>query len=326
MKNYIKENLWFIMSLIIIILLFNINLPYYINKPGGTIEINNRIECNTCQNINGSLNLLYVSEYEATIPTYLLSYLMPDWDIEAVKEQQINNETTEEIYNRNRLMLEESIDAATMVAYKESGSKIDIKGKKNIVIATTNDNNLKIGDEILEVDGKKVENVLEIRKIINKKKKNDILRIKVLRNDKEIEIKAKIREEKKIKLIGVVVSTDYDYNLDPNISLKFKSSEAGASGGLMLALSIYSKINKEDLIKGRKIAGTGTIEFDGTVGEIDGIKYKIMGAHKNNMDIVLVPAANYKEAIKIKNKKNYKMKIVKIKTFNDAIEYLKNTN
>ena len=284
--------------------------------PGGTIEINNRIECKKCQDINGSLNLLYVSESEATIPTYLISYLIPNWDLEKVSNQQVNNETMEEIYNRNRLMLEESIDAATMVAYKESNRNIIIKSKRNIVIATTTNNNLKIGDEILEVDGKTIENTTEIRKIINTKNKND----------KEKIINVKVREEKKVKIIGVVVTTDYDYELDPNINLKFKSSEAGASGGLMLALSIYSKVSNEDIIKGKKIAGTGTIEPDGSVGEIDGIKYKIMGAAKDKVDLVLVPVGNYKEAIKVKKKNKYKMKIIKVKTFNEAINYLRNNN
>lgn len=78
----------------------------------------------------------------------------------------------------------------------------------------------------------------------------------------------------------MVVVTDYDYDLDPAITLKFKQSESGSSGGMMLTLSIYENITSEDLIKGKSIAGTGTIEKDGTIGEIGGVKYKIIGASK----------------------------------------------
>ena len=92
----------------------------------------------------------------------------------------------------------------------------------------------------------------------------------------------------------------------------------------MLTLTIYSAISGEDLLKGRNIAGTGTISTDGTVGEIDGVKYKIMGAAQNNIDIVLVPSANYEEAIKTKNKYNYDLEIVKVDTFKEAVDYLKN--
>ena len=42
------------------------------------------------------------------------------------------------------------------------------------------------------------------------------------------------------------------------------------------------------------------------------------------MDVVLVPEGNYEEALEVKKEKNYDIEIVSIKTFNDAIEYLKN--
>ena len=92
----------------------------------------------------------------------------------------------------------------------------------------------------------------------------------------------------------------------------------------MLTLTIYNAISDEDIIKGRNIAGTGTISSDGSVGEIDGIKYKIMGAAKNNMDIVFVPSNNYEEAINTKEKYDYNLEIVKVDIFDEAVEYLKN--
>ena len=320
-----KENGWFFISLILIIILFNYHLPYYIDMPGGIININDRIECDSCSDINGSLNMLYVSEYEATIPTYLLSYIIPNWDLEKVSEQQLNDESMDDIYTRNRLMLENSIDNATYVAYKEANKEIELKDKETLVIATTMDNGLKIGDKILEVDGKKIDDVNEIREIIKSKNINDVMKVKIIRDDKEKEVNVKIKEEKDSKMIGVVIVTNFDYETNPDIEIKFKSSESGSSGGFMMALSIYTKISDNDIVKGRKIAGTGTIEADGTVGEIDGIKYKIMGAPKNKIDIVLVPSANYKEAIEVKEKYNYDIEIVKIDTFSDAIKYLEST-
>lgn len=325
-KNFVKENKSFVLSLLIIILLFNIHLPYYIDMPGGTININKRIECSSCSDINGSLNMLYVSEYEATIPTYLLSFIMPNWDLDKIETQQLNNETTEEIYNRSRLMLNNSIDNAIYVAYTKAGKKIEIEDKKTLVIATTIDNGLRIGDEIITINNKKIEAAEEIKKIIETKQVGDTLEAKVIRNKKEKNITVEIKEDKNHnKIIGVVITTDYEFEMEPELELKFKTSESGSSGGLMMALSIYTKISNEDIVKGRKIAGTGTISADGTVGEIDGIKYKIIGAHKNDIDIVLVPEENYEEALKIKKENNYDLEIVNVKTFDDAITYLKNS-
>lgn len=321
-KKYIKDNYLFIISCLILIFLFNYHLPYYINMPGGTIKVNDRIECKKCSDINGSLNMLYVTEYEATVPTYLLSLVIPNWDLERISEQQISNETPEDIYNRNRLMLENSVDNAIYVAYTNSNKEINVKSKKNIVIATTKNNGLNIGDEVLKINGKEIENIEEIRNIIQNSAVNKKLLFKVLRNNKEEDIQVKVIKQNSKKMIGAVITTDYDYELDPKIKLKFRSSESGSSGGMMLALSIYTKINDQDIIKGRKIAGTGTIDYEGNVGKIDGIKYKIMGAHKDKMDIVLVPKENYKEAISVAEKNHYKLKIVKVETFKDVIDYL----
>ena len=108
------------------------------------------------------------------------------------------------------------------------------------------------------------------------------------------------------------------------IKIKFKSSEGGPSGGLMLTLAIYNKLTDSNLSNGRKIVGTGTIDQNGNVGEIGGVKYKLNGAVKAHADIFLVPSGdNYKEALKEKEKNNYQITIKAIKTLDEAITYLK---
>lgn len=291
--------------------------------PGGTINITDRVEMEGYQNKDGSLNMLYVSEYEGT-PATLLVAKLKSWDIEKNEERQISDESISDIEKRNKIMRDNSLDIATMVAYTEAGKEITIKDKKNVVIGVTKDNGLEVGDVILKTDGQECDDIKEIKKIISLKEVGDTITFKVLRNNKEEEIKSKILLEDNTKVIGVVIITEYDYDIDPEINVKFKKTESGASGGLMLTLTIYNAISDEDIIKGRNIAGTGTISPDGTVGEIDGIKYKIMGAAQDKMDIVFVPSANYDEAIKTKEKYNYDINIIKVDTFDEAVEYLKN--
>lgn len=322
--KYLKEDKWYIIFLIFIFLICNYRLPYYVNMPGGTININDRIECAECSDINGSLNMLYVTEYVATIPVYLMSYIIPNWDRESIHVQQINNESVEEINMRNKLLLENSIDSAMYVAYTEANKSISVSDKKTFVVTTLFDNNLCVGDEILEVNDNKIVDVLDIKKIIKSSLVGDILKFKIKRNGKVMFVSVVVKEENKENIIGVIIITDYVYDINPNINIKFKSAESGSSGGLMMALSIYTRISNNDIVKGRKVAGTGTISNDGMVGEIDGIKYKIMGAVRNKMDIVLVPSGNYNEALKVVNDNNYDIILVKVKTFQDAINYLKN--
>lgn len=116
--------------------------------------------------------------------------------------------------------------------------------------------------------------------------------------------------------------TNYEYETEEPLNINFKSGEGGSSGGLVLTLGIYSEITGIDLLKGRNIAGTGTIDIEGNVGEIDGIKYKIAGAVKNKMDLILVSPYNYEEAKKVVKENNYKIELVCVKTFEEAINYL----
>ena len=55
------------------------------------------------------------------------------------------------------------------------------------------------------------------------------------------------------------------------------------------ALLIYDYLTEEDITKGRTIVGTGTIDENGNVGSIGGVKYKLKGAVKNKAEIFLVP-------------------------------------
>ena len=323
-KKIFKENIKFIIILIVMIVVINIPLPYYILAPGGIIDIRNRIELENKNITEGTLNLLYVTEYEANVGTMLMSFILKDWDTEKVEEVQVSNETMEEISIRNKVMLENSMQNAILVAYNKSGNTVNIKGQENVVIATTTDNGLKVGDKILKANGIDIDNVETLKTIIEKKEVGDTITLDIERDNNEKQVNVKVNETEDGKAVGVVVLTNYIYDVDPSIELSFKASEGGSSGGLMIALNIYNSLTSEDITKGRKIAGTGTIDALGNVGAIDGVKYKIIGAHKNNMEIVLVPKDNYEEAIKVKEEYNYDMEIVSVSTFDEAINYLIN--
>lgn len=319
MKKFLRENIKELILLTLLILAVSIELPYYIEAPGGTINLTKRIDKNYNKK-NGSLNMLYVTEYKGNIVTVLLSKVIKTWDLNEISKQQVSNENAHDIYLRNKVMLDNSINNATYVAYKEAGKNIEIKSKETIVIATMKENDFKIGDTILSVDSYVVEDVNTIREYLKTLNAGDEVTIKVKRDNKEKDIITTLDED---KMLGVMIVTNYEYTTDEELDIAFRSGEGGSSGGLILALGIYSKISGEDILKGRNIAGTGTIDIDGNVGEIDGVKYKIAGAVRKKMDTVLVSPANYEEAIKVVKDNNYKIEIVKVNTFKEAVEYLR---
>lgn len=317
-KNFLKENLKSIIIMIIFIFVVNLELPYYIEAPGGTINLTKRIDSNY-EKEDGSLNMLYVTQFKGNPVTLLLGKLFKSWDIYEISNQQISDETSNEIYIRNKVMLDNSIQNATFVAYNYAGIEIKIKEQKNIVIATTKDNGVEIGDIIISADNQNIKDINDLKTIVANKNAGDTINLLVERNEKEKNITISIDED---KVIGVAIITNYEYELPEELNINFKNGEGGSSGGLILTLGIYSEITGIDILKGRNISGTGTIDINGNVGEIDGIKYKIAGAVKDKMDVVLVSPYNYKEAKKVVEENNYDIELVEVSTFKEAIDYL----
>ena len=90
----------------------------------------------------------------------------------------------------------------------------------------------------------------------------------------------------------------------------------------MMALAIYNGLIEKDITGGYRIIGTGTIDKDGNVGAIGGVKYKLLGAAKKKAKVFIVPKDNYEEAMSIKEKNKLDIAIMRVKTLDDAIEQL----
>lgn len=319
MKNKLNEYKYLLLLILLFFLNFIIKLPYYIEMPGGILNIDSKIESDIKIETSGSLNMAYVSEIRATIPTYLIAKINKHWDLIKTEENISSNETIEEANYRNTMLLNEANDIATIIAYQKAGKELKIKSKKYYVtyIDESAETTLKIKDEILKVDSKKINSLEDITNIINNHNIGDTILIETNNGIK----KAKIYEKENKKVIGILITTDYEFN--ETIKFKFNDKESGPSGGMMMTLSIYNYLTNDSLTKGRKIVGTGTIDINGNVGEISGIKYKLKGAVKNKADIFIVSEENYEEATKEKEKNNYKIEIISVKTIDDAIKYLK---
>jgi PDZ domain-containing protein len=158
-----------------------------------------------------------------------------------------------------------------------------------------NRNIVKKGDQIISFDGKKVISSKVLRAELAKTR-SKVVELGVIRDGKKISIPITIstqvnRKEKK-NVIGLYVSEEYDLPFTVKINLK---NIGGPSAGLIFSLAMIEKLTKEDVIRGRNIAGTGTISPDGKVGPIGGIEEKLIGARREGVTLFLAPALNCSE-------------------------------
>ena len=326
-KNFIINNYKFLIAWIIIVVLLFYELPYVIYTPGGIVNLEERIVVDGEEDVTaGSLNMSYVSLVKGTIPMLLLSFVVPNWDILPSEEITREDESVDELLELEKLYMKSSIDNATILAFREAGKELNITREVNniVYIADEAETDLEMYDELLSVDGKNLATIDELRAYVNTLNEGDTVSILVNRDGKEKECSAKIYNTSDGLKVGISFLTTYEYETTPEIEVTTKNSESGSSGGLMLSLAIYNAIADEDITKGRTIVGTGTIDINGNVGEIDGVKYKLLGANKNNAEIFLCPMENYEEALEVKEEYDLDVEIHGVAIFSEALEYLMN--
>ncbi len=323
-KKFIKENYLFLLILMIIGFVCFYETPYVVYRPGGTINLKDRIVIDEDYKETGSLSMAYVTMSKGNIPILLLSFILPNWDLEKTSSITLENESIDDTIKRDRLSLENGLDNAIISAYTMADKPIEIINTKHLVtyIDSSANTNLEIGDTLISIDDKDVTSLSDLQNYINNLNKGDVVNFKVLRDNKEKNCTATVYEIEGSLKVGIAIIDRYEYKTDPKIEIKTESSESGSSGGLMTALSIYNALTVEDITKGRNIVGTGTIDSQGNVGEIGGVKYKLLGAEKEGADIFLCPKENYQEALEIKQENDLKLDIISVSTLSEAIDLL----
>lgn len=91
-----------------------------------------------------------------------------------------------------------------------------------------------------------------------------------------------------------ITSSDLEFPVEIKYGVK---DIGGPSAGGMFALAIYDKLTEGSLGGDNRIAGTGTIAYNGDIGPIGGIPHKMVGAAQEGAEFFLAPAENCAETI-----------------------------
>ena len=322
-KTYYKDIIINLVIISLIFLAFTYNFPYLVYKPGGTISLESRMYIDGQKVTLGDYNLAYVSVSRGNLPNLLLAKVIKDWDIVKEEKMLIPHTDYETTFKREKLDMQNSINTAKYIAYQKAGkaSEMNIKSIYIYAIDEKADTDLKVLDEIIKVDGQEF-TLKEINEYINSKEIGNVISFEVKNGNKTYQRYGKVTNYDGQKLIGIYIKSAYDVITDPEIKINAKKSEAGSSGGLMMTLAIYDALSDKDMTSGKKIVGTGTIEIDGTIGGIGGVKYKLLGANKAKADIFIIPYENYEEAKKVYDDYNLQFALIPVKSFDDVIDYL----
>ncbi|GAX90410.1 PDZ/DHR/GLGF domain protein [Effusibacillus lacus] len=328
---------------LLLILSWFISLPYYVYQPGSAEELQPMVTVAGGQkDEKGSLMLTTVM----TVPVkniYYYGYGLLFPNRELVPREQVDRGMSDEEYkNLLQHMMSGSQESSIIAAMRYLNMPVTVRYLGVVVSSVAPyskaKGKLQTGDLIEKVDGRDVAKREDLIQYLQTKKIGDKVQVQINRNNQSSTVEVELvqlldrygkpLEDKRIGLGIDLITKQKTENLLP---VDFKTEQIGGpSAGMMFALEIISQMTPGDLTKGRKIAGTGTIDAEGTVGQIGGIEHKIVAAHKKGAEIFFSPAdvdkddSNTKVARQKAAEIGTSMKIVPVRTLTEAIEYLKN--
>lgn len=325
----------FFFGAVLAVLLIFMKLPYYVTMPGSAQKLTPLVHVEHGDRDAGAFMLTTVRMGRANVIAYLLAHIRPFYELHPVEEIKQEGESDKEYTMRQLELMEQSKEAAIVVAYRHAGKPVSYEPKgvyvMNVLPDMPAEGRLQAGDRLAAVDGRPLTTSEQIIDYIRKKKEGDRVRIAFVREgerrEAELRLKPFPHHPNQIGL-GVTLMTDYDVRTDPPVDVDSERI-GGPSAGLMFSLEIYNQLVDEDMTKGHNIAGTGTIDIHGQVGPIGGVSQKVVAADRAGAEVFFAPnehgdpSSNYREAVQTAKKIGTNMKIVPVDTFEDAIRYLR---
>lgn len=317
MRSRLKPTLTWTLLILLGAAMF-IPVPYVMTSPGpvfNTIGEVNEIELISISGTEtypteGELDMTTVSEYGG--PQEGLDMFQAIWgwidpDRRVVPRESVypEGETEEENTARNI----EAFSTSQSYAIAAAMDYLDQPIKEQVIVTsvgldTPAQDKLRAGDEILTVDGVQMTTPEQVVEAVRSKPIGTDLNFSVMRGGTKLEVVVTSgtrpddpeteQNEATIPYIGIGI----DINYSAEFEIKFGvTGVGGPSAGTLFAIGIIDKLTPGALTQGKIIAGTGTIDPDGNVGEIGGIQQKLIGARDAGAVLFLAPEGNCDEVI-----------------------------
>lgn len=279
-----------------------------------------RVSGTTTHATTGRLDLTTVSVTRAdarlSLPQALLSYWSGSRDTLPRDAVYPPGKSARQVQEEDSVKMETSQDEAKVAALRAAGHKVAKRpAVSSVRVGSAAYKHLKPADLLLAINDHPVTTKHQARKKIRATRPGSPVVFSVSRDHKHRRVTVRRGRYDTAKgLDGIRVGTGYQFR--PRIRFGLGQDIGGPSAGLVFSLAIYDKLTHGDLLDGRHVAGTGTIDADGKVGSIGGIHQKVVAAARNNARYFLVPAANCRDLKDL----HTSIRLIKVDTLSSAID------
>lgn len=285
----------------LVICLALVELPLFAEAPGRARSVLPLIDVDgtTTYESDGRLLLTTVNVGRLNAFEALTAWLDPQTDVIPEHDVIPPGQSDEEYERAARSQMDGSKVAAVAVALELLTDYPDEHGPGVIVQAVLGgapaDGRLFPGDLITHVNGSPLADLAQLREAVEASADGGLITLTVRPLEggdaASVEVRPARLEGVDRPAIGVAIVENFPFEI--NIQ---SGAIGGPSAGLMWALGVFDTLTPEDLTSGRAIAGTGTVDLDGRVGRIGGVRMKVIGAEEAGAEVFLVPRDDFAAA------------------------------
>lgn len=280
--------------------------PYIIESPGPTFNTIGEFDGSPVISVDGAttyptdgrldLTTVYVSGAPQGWTTFAeVAQAWVDPTITLMPQELVypSGTTSEQVNQRNTAAMATSQSWAVAAALEE----LKIPYRQELFVSgftaeTQAQDLLRPQDQVTSANGVEVTGLQGLKRQLNESEGKPVS-VGIIRDGREMTLDIPVYAGPEgTWLMGVFLDSSFDFPVDVKITLE---NVGGPSAGMMFALGLVDELTPGAMTGGRHMAGTGTIDPDGTVGPIGGVVQKVAGARDAGAEVFFSPAENCSE-------------------------------
>ena len=305
-------------------------VPYVTLRPGLTRPVSEQVlvEGTTSYPPKESIAYTTVSVGTATLLEALAGWL--DDDVDVLPEETVRGGRSDAENQRyNAQLMDTSKLIAITVALERLGHDVEIRTTGTVVRSMLDDGPaaevLELDDVIVAVDGQPVDEPDEVGELLQPGGPGASHTLTVERpagsdTRVDVELTTIAADDDPTRAIIGIAPEDRIVGADLPIDVTIDSGNVGGpSAGLAFTLAVLDVLTPGELTGGRRVAVTGTINLDGTVGPIGGGAQKAITVRDSDYEVFLVPEA---EVDAVREAVGDDVEVIGVGSLEDALQAL----
>ncbi|MFM9070366.1 MAG: S16 family serine protease [Acidimicrobiaceae bacterium] len=345
-----QRNMWWALPILTIVWLVTgalitsslVKINYWEVAPGSAEEVASRFTfdkdaLSQVTRYETSAPILFVTAYGSKLSALdaLVGVLDPDVDV-LNREEKFGTITPSEQRRLGFQAMASAKQIAEYVALNRLGYNVSIAYGKLIIERLVCEDSprplsaclqLNPGDTITAFDGIEIPTLSDLMPIIADYSPGDVVEVTITPHKTTDSVKKKVElmvspDDPNRTIIGVWPADTRTVDLPFEVDID-TDSIGGPSAGLSFTLALLDELTAGELTGGVKVAATGTIDGDESIGAIGALRQKTVAVKASGATVFLVPSAQTPEELSAARRvAGSKLRIVPVANLTEALKVL----